>query len=1726
MALSKDQLKITVVLDAEGAQVGFKDLRGDLKNLQGNVLLLDKQMLLYEANSVEVSKKTAAAFARSVDKITAEGKKLVSSQERETKRVADLAAREAKKVSDTQIREAQRASQGVIREQEKIKSQQASAAKATANKADSQNTQAIGQLGGGNAAALLDGQTTSLLKLSAAVALARQAYQTLAAVFDSTAGKAIALETQIARISTVLSKAEKGSIDFTKVLLDQQKAFGTDTADTARGIYEAISSGAVDGAGAVGLLDVAQKLAIGGVTTLENSVNVLTNTMNAYGFEVSDAAKISDTLFIAAAGGKTTIAELATQLGDVTGIAKTAGINFDDLAVAVSAVTTSGQSTSLATTGVRAVIAELLTPTKNLQSALKGLGITSIETAIKQKGFVGVLRELSTAYGGNASALAGLFSRVEALPAIAALVKDSTGNAFDSMRSKITSNMTESVKVSQESFEEIQKTSEFKMKQAKGNVDSALIGIGNSFKNAIVGIASDAASSFDRAVTVIQKLGSVLGITTEKIGTAWEVTVGKVLGNKTSLLTAFEEIVLGIEKITGAKDAMDKSLAATVKISSGGDALALFQKTVPKNFQAPELVGPAKPSQKILDKNIEISGAFNKVAADEYAKSFEEIQKKTEDYKKQIKEVGLESVKAYNAQLAEQLRVINKTSDQAKSLGLLRGPFVKVFEDAKAAAVNYFNALKNNEAKKTLEDLQKSVYALTVESMKAGTDERTSIDLTLQLRIKEANALEKKYADLIKINPLIGTQIQATRDLAAAEAQRAKTALTGITDSQQNEINKALEESSKIQEEIYVKSLRATQQIDYATQNRLKEIEALDAQLVAQQAITQDAVKLFEIEQARRNLKSAKADAVAGGQSQKSALPLGGALPDFSQVLEPVTGLMSAIDGMVGIVQSLIDFIPGILNKIATVFTSLTELPQKIFEGIKNLFSAVIGFVDNFLSNIGEFIPKIIDAVITFLYEGLPKAFSALISKIPEIIDSLINSIGPLISKLVEGLVSAGPLLMISLIKSLPKLIISFITMIPKITIQLVKGLVDGLINAITGIGDAVSELFSTGITSGIESAGSAISALGSGITSQLFSVGEFAAESNAGKKSSEFSASIQNATDKSTGVFKKMWDGLMKVLTATWDVVVGTLKLAWDAIVLVVKILIIEPLKAVWDFVVVLFENLILKPLKAVWEFAVVLVENLVIKPLKAVWDFIVVLFDSLILKPLRAIWDFVVTLFDNPIQAFKDLWAFVSTMFDPIINAFKTLWNSLMAIFDPIIVAFRKLWDSLMGIFDPIISAFKTLWNSLGTIFEPIINAFKGVWEMVKAGFQNIINLFSALWDFVKTIFTAPIAAFQALWNFVKTVFDSPLQAFKNLFDSLSNIGQNIWDKIKNIGTVIWDSIKGAFSSAGNILADLFKIDFKGMGTVEKFIGIDFPWVNFAQGGVVPGQARVFGDSLANDTQPALLSPGEAVIPRSIMQDPASAKLINQLLDGKGATQAAFSLRKAWNKVTAPVKQAVQYIAPYVAPVIQAAKAVAAPIVQAAKVVIAPIIQAGSYVVDKVVAPVLKAITPQWALDLFDALKKITTQSLDLVKLISDPVGYVKGIVGSIATDLIREPAKAFLGRGLLMASGGQVPGIGDSDSVQAMLTPGEFVLNKRASQNIGIENLQSLNSGRIGAQQNQSAISPETTVNVTLNLSSGGMMDANYIRDKLMPALKDELRKESRRGGYIIAAAGVRT
>lgn len=63
------------------------------------------------------------------------------------------------------------------------------------------------------------------------------------------------------------------------------------------------------------------------------------------------------------------------------------------------------------------------------------------------------------------------------------------------------------------------------------------------------------------------------------------------------------------------------------------------------------------------------------------------------------------------------------------------------------------------------------------------------------------------------------------------------------------------------------------------------------------------------------------------------------------------------------------------------------------------------------------------------------------------------------------------------------------------------------------------------------------------------------------------------------------------------------------------------------------------------------------------------------------------------------------------------------------------------------------------------------------------------------------------------------------------------------------------------------------------------------FSPGGSVPGKAKVGGDNLKNDTVPAMLSPGEVVIPRSVMNsdDPVgnSAKFVAAVLAKKRKTK-----------------------------------------------------------------------------------------------------------------------------------------------------------------------------------------------------------------------------------------------
>jgi TP901 family phage tail tape measure protein len=1129
-----------------------------------------------------------------------------------------------------------------------------------------------------------------LLAVQATIALVREATQLLGAAFDSTVGSAIKLESQIARINTLLSEQEMATVDLSAALLDQQRRFGTGTEESAKAVYEAIASGATDAKGALQLLDTAQKLAIGGVTTLDNAVGGITNAMNAYGISASDAAKISDTLFLAAAGGKTDIEQLVKQLGDATGIAKTAGVSFEELAFATSAVTANGQPTAIAVTGVRAAIAELLTPSKQLKIALEGIGISSVETAIKQKGFVQVLREVSKAYGGNATALAALFDRVESLPAISALVNTEVGNAFDEMSKNADINMNKAVKITDEASKKILDTTEQQIKKAKGNFSAALTEIGKTFEGSVV----------------------------------------PILNTLTSLTNSFRDSFELIRE--SAKSLLPLATGDFAKVADNfkniGDRLSAFKiKTVDKEdfrdiYTVKEELKKLEEAKKKAAEE-EVIGAADKLEVQKFGTDLNNLEKQIKDYQTKTRSVGKDAVASFDEQRMAAIASVGEIERVAIKSKLVSEKFgdglKKVFADARASATAYFTALKNDEAKKTFESISKEVEKISMEQMKGSASAEAAADLSLQSRLKEIDALEKQYQSLIKINPAIKGQLDALRQVAMQEAERAKLATQGISETQQGQLNTLLDDAYGAMDGINKLGMTQSDIIKEQTRARLADADALIASLELQKTQTKDAQKLLELEGAISNARSARGDIkTAGDSAARDAKAAGGgvletpakAVSDAIGSGSSVGGFMTAAEAIVGAIQKLIDFIPNIINAVTKIFTSLAELPNAIFKAVEGLISGIGTFISTFIPSLLQRIPDIIDTVLTAAFETLPAAAQKLFESLPELIQKFSDRVPELAEKFVKGLVSNSAVIAIGLVHALvglmpllfsPKLGVSLGIAISK---AVIKGIVEGvkaigasLTNLFKGIGPQFGASLSTGIQQGID----AVTEKVTGVSSQLFGLTD---------------EPTQGATDKAKE--------LVEQIAAAGRGAFEWLMKAWEAI------------KSVWrDYVFPFVKLLILDPLKAVWDVAL------------AAFGLVVALFKSA--------WQLGVDAFNAALSLFSLIWEGVKV-------GFEAIWNVGKAMFDAVIGTFQALWEFAKGVFTNPIEAFNGLITGLS-------NVFGSLGTKILEAFQPVMNFFTG--------------AFSAVGNIGSDLLGSASQFGSKVLEAMGNFGEKIALPIKDI-------------------------------------------------------------------------------------------------------------------------------------------------------------------------------------------------------------------------------------------------------------------------------------------------------------------------------------------------------
>lgn len=327
--------------------------------------------------------------------------------------------------------------------------------------------------------------------------------------FGAITSKSIAMRRElgsaISEVSTLLSgeASEMAALEAETRRLAQ--TYGGTATDQANAFYQAISAGAGSVEEASRLLDVANQLAIGGVTDVTTGVDILTTAMNAYASSGLQAAEVSDTLFVGMKAGKTTIGEMAGALGNVVPIAASAGVSFDEVVAATAALTTQGQSTSVAVTGLRQVLAGIINPTSQAAKEADRLKIAFSVDRLKEVGLATFLTDVIEASDGSQESLSQLFGSVEALNAVL-----SFAGGGGLKLNEILEGMEEKAGAAATAFGRMAQDDAQRLDVAMSKISDSMMDVGGAILTVMVPAVEFAADSFDEMAVA----GGVIALTT------------------------------------------------------------------------------------------------------------------------------------------------------------------------------------------------------------------------------------------------------------------------------------------------------------------------------------------------------------------------------------------------------------------------------------------------------------------------------------------------------------------------------------------------------------------------------------------------------------------------------------------------------------------------------------------------------------------------------------------------------------------------------------------------------------------------------------------------------------------------------------------------------------------------------------------------------------------------------------------------------------------------------------------------------------------------------------------------------------------------------------------------------------------------------------------------------------------------------------------------------------
>lgn len=408
------------------------------------------------------------------------------------------------------------------------------------------------------------------------------------------AGKAfLDYDKGLATLSTLADTTQIDMKTLSAALLEASSVSGMAAEGIADAAYSALSAG-VETKNVASFTTAAAKAAKAGLTDVETVVDGATSAINAWSLGYENAEQVLDKFIVAQNLGKTTVGDLAQNIGQLTGIAPQVGVSLDSMLAATAALTKNGVQTSSAMNGLKAVMNAVIKPTAEASKMARKLKLDFSAENIRVKGFTGFLQEVIEKTGGSEEKLATLFGSVEGLSQVMLLA----GGAADDYAAALTA-LEGSAGAVDRAFEKVASSKAEQLALAMNNVKNQGIRLGETFAPAMQMVADGISTAADmmgalndEQLAAIANWGlmiAALGPLTSGIGKTLKSVNGLVKGFKllntltggiagpaALALTAVVALVAGVK----ALDQYFDSLEGVKQIKAAFDNITIDQSAV------------------------------------------------------------------------------------------------------------------------------------------------------------------------------------------------------------------------------------------------------------------------------------------------------------------------------------------------------------------------------------------------------------------------------------------------------------------------------------------------------------------------------------------------------------------------------------------------------------------------------------------------------------------------------------------------------------------------------------------------------------------------------------------------------------------------------------------------------------------------------------------------------------------------------------------------------------------------------------------------------------------------------------------------------------------------------------------------------------------------------------------------------------------------------------------